>query len=182
MLDLKVMLDELVYLVLMDSLVWMVYPEMSVLEVSRVKQDKRVNLLTVQIPLQHEAKEETQVKRVSQVSQEHSVLKVSLVKKEIVESLEEEEKMVKMVFPESLAFLAWTACLALTEIREILGYQEELAPSDLAVMMVSKDLKVVQDQEAKTDRRENEALSLDLLENLDYRVLMVSMDHQESLV
>lgn len=61
MLDLKVMLDELVYLVLMDSLVWMVYPEMSVLEVSRVKQDKRVNLQTVQIPLQHEAKEEKQV-------------------------------------------------------------------------------------------------------------------------
>jgi hypothetical protein len=181
MLDLKVMLDELVYLVLMDSLAWLAYQEMSVLEVSRVKQDKRVNLQTCQMPL-HKQKKEKRVERVCQVSQEKSVLKVSLVQKESVEFLEEEEKMVKMVVPESLAFLAWMACLALTEIREILVCQEELAQSDPAVMMVSKDLKVVQDQEAKTDRRENEALSLDLLENLENRVLMVSMDHQESLV
>jgi len=141
-----------------------------------------VNQLTLQMHLRQEAKEENQAKKVNQVSLVRLVLKDSLVKRETVEYQEEEEKTVLMAFLENLAFLAWMACLVSPETREILDYQEELVLLDPVEMMVNKDHKVDQDQEAKTVLKVNEVPSLDLLESQDYRVLMVLMDHQESLV
>lgn len=141
-----------------------------------------MNQLTLQMHLRQEAKEENQAKKVNQVSLVRLVLKDSLVKRETVEYQEEEEKTVLMVFLENLAFLAWMACLVSPETREILDYQEELVLLDPVEMMVNKDHKVDQDQEAKTVLKVNEVPSLDLLESQDYRVLMVLMDHQESLV
>jgi len=141
-----------------------------------------VNQLTLQMHLRQEAKEENQAKKVNQVSLVRLALKDSLVKRETVEYQEEEEKTVLMAFLENLAFLAWMACLVSPETREILDYQEELVLLDPVEMMVNKDHKVDQDQEAKTVLKVNEVPSLDLLESQDYRVLMVLMDHQESLV
>lgn len=141
-----------------------------------------MNQLILQMHLRQEAKEENQAKKVNQVSLVRSVLKDSLVKRETVECQEEEEKTVLMAFLENLAFLAWMACLVLPETREILDYQEELVLLDPVEMMVNKDHKVDQDQEAKTVLKVNEVPSLDLLESQDYRVLMVLMVHQESLV
>lgn len=141
-----------------------------------------MNQLTLQMHLRQEAKEENQAKKVNQVSLVRLVLKDSLVKRETVEYQEEEEKTVLMAFLENLAFLAWMACLVSPETREILDYQEELVLLDPVEMMVNKDHKVDQDQEAKTVLKVNEVPSLDLLESQDYRVLMALMDHQESLV
>lgn len=141
-----------------------------------------MNQLTLQMHLRQEAKEENQAKKVNQVSLVRLALKDSLVKRETVEYQEEEEKTVLMAFLENLAFLAWMACLVSPETREILDYQEELVLLDPVEMMVNKDHKVDQDQEAKTVLKVNEVPSLDLLESQDYRVLMVLMDHQESLV